>query len=209
MGSASRRPHHWHGQLAPAPASGPLGFATSKAPWCWEWIGGTAWQSPAGCLFSSGSSPGPSLVPPVWTGSGRSSGRTVGHTGVARGLCAPLAGRMPGTSAPACLALPQSLPLHDRCGAAESRSWWGRGTRQAPRPGTQALSCSLPVLQLGSWVPGPVIVSWGTGSTVPHPGRTQAGLGALGAPSPGVLAVLGVGRPRGGDGFARTQPWVL
>lgn len=34
-------------------------------------------------------------MPPVWTGSGRSSGRTVGHTGVARGLCAPLAGRMP------------------------------------------------------------------------------------------------------------------
>ncbi|XP_038968683.1 inositol-tetrakisphosphate 1-kinase isoform X4 [Rattus norvegicus] len=44
---------------------------------------------------TSGSSPGPSLMPPVWTGSGRSSGRTVGHTGVARGLCAPLAGRMP------------------------------------------------------------------------------------------------------------------
>ncbi|KAG3260485.1 inositol-tetrakisphosphate 1-kinase, transcript variant X1 [Ictidomys tridecemlineatus] len=44
---------------------------------------------------TSGSSPGPSLVPPVWTGSGRSSGRTVGHTRVARGLYAPLAGRMP------------------------------------------------------------------------------------------------------------------
>ncbi|XP_073923384.1 inositol-tetrakisphosphate 1-kinase isoform X3 [Castor canadensis] len=44
---------------------------------------------------TSGSSPGPSLMPPVWTGSGRSGGRTVGHTGVARGLCAQLAGRMP------------------------------------------------------------------------------------------------------------------
>ncbi|XP_004754852.1 inositol-tetrakisphosphate 1-kinase isoform X1 [Mustela nigripes] len=43
----------------------------------------------------SGSSPGPSLVPPVWTGSGRSGGRTVGYTGAARGLCASLAGRMP------------------------------------------------------------------------------------------------------------------
>lgn len=54
--------------------------------------------SPAGCLFSPGSSPGPSLVPPVWTSSGRSGGRTVGHTGAARGLCASLAGRTPGTS---------------------------------------------------------------------------------------------------------------
>uniref|UniRef100_A0A8C0T3R4 Inositol-tetrakisphosphate 1-kinase n=1 Tax=Canis lupus familiaris TaxID=9615 RepID=A0A8C0T3R4_CANLF len=44
---------------------------------------------------TSGSSPGPSLVPPVWTGSGRSGGRTVGYSGAARGLCAPLAGRMP------------------------------------------------------------------------------------------------------------------
>ncbi|KAF0873347.1 ITPK1 kinase, partial [Crocuta crocuta] len=44
---------------------------------------------------TSGSSPGPSLVPPVWTGSGRSGGRTVGHTGAARGLCAPVAGRTP------------------------------------------------------------------------------------------------------------------
>uniref|UniRef100_A0A8D0N468 Inositol-tetrakisphosphate 1-kinase n=1 Tax=Sus scrofa TaxID=9823 RepID=A0A8D0N468_PIG len=43
---------------------------------------------------TSGSSPGPSLVPPAWTGSGR-SGRTVGHTGAARGLRAPLAGRTP------------------------------------------------------------------------------------------------------------------
>ncbi|XP_029413828.1 inositol-tetrakisphosphate 1-kinase isoform X3 [Nannospalax galili] len=43
---------------------------------------------------TSGSSPGPSLMPPVWTGSGR-SGRTVGHTGVAMGLCGSLAGRMP------------------------------------------------------------------------------------------------------------------
>ncbi|XP_076979518.1 inositol-tetrakisphosphate 1-kinase isoform X2 [Tamandua tetradactyla] len=43
---------------------------------------------------TSGSSPGPSLVPPVWTGSGR-SGRTVRHTGAAGGLCAPLAGKKP------------------------------------------------------------------------------------------------------------------
>ncbi|XP_069921654.1 inositol-tetrakisphosphate 1-kinase isoform X3 [Oryctolagus cuniculus] len=44
---------------------------------------------------TSGSSPGPSLVPPVWTGSGRSGGRPVGHTGAAGGLCGPLAGSMP------------------------------------------------------------------------------------------------------------------
>lgn len=48
-------------------------------------------------LFFPGSSPGPSLVSPVWTGSGRSSGRTAGLHRAARGLRAPLAGRTPGT----------------------------------------------------------------------------------------------------------------
>ncbi|XP_054986110.1 inositol-tetrakisphosphate 1-kinase isoform X1 [Sorex araneus] len=44
---------------------------------------------------TSGSPPGPSPVPPVWTGSGRSGGRTAGQHGAARGLSAPLAGRTP------------------------------------------------------------------------------------------------------------------
>lgn len=91
--------------------------------------------SPAGCLFFPGSSPGPSLMPPVWTGSGRSSGRTVGHTGVARGLCAPLAGRMPGTQRlPAWLCLNHFL-VHDFHGAVESWSCWGlQQLQQAPEP---------------------------------------------------------------------------
>uniref|UniRef100_A0A2K5TLZ1 Inositol-tetrakisphosphate 1-kinase n=1 Tax=Macaca fascicularis TaxID=9541 RepID=A0A2K5TLZ1_MACFA len=44
---------------------------------------------------TSGSSPGPSFMPPIWTGSGQSGRRTVGHTRAARGLCAPLVGRTP------------------------------------------------------------------------------------------------------------------
>ncbi|XP_019488465.1 PREDICTED: inositol-tetrakisphosphate 1-kinase [Hipposideros armiger] len=77
--------------------AGSVGLATPKAHSAWQSaprveIGGT---SPAGCLFSPGSSPGPSLAPPVWTVSGRSCGRTVGHTRAARGPRAPLAGRTP------------------------------------------------------------------------------------------------------------------
>lgn len=75
---------------------------------------GAAWHSPAGCLFSPGSSPGPSLMPPVWTGSGGSSGRTVGHTGAAGALCASLAGRTPGTSQRLLLGLrPDHFLVHD------------------------------------------------------------------------------------------------
>lgn len=94
-----------------APASGPYGFPCPRrvllgGQCLGVEIGELLGTPPAGCLFSPGSSPGPSLVPPVWTGSGRSGGRTAGHAGAARGLCTALAGRTPGTS--------QRLPARPR-----------------------------------------------------------------------------------------------
>ncbi|KAI4573240.1 hypothetical protein MJG53_020937 [Ovis ammon polii x Ovis aries] len=92
---------------------------------------------------TSGSSPGPSLVPPVWTGSGRSGRRTVGHTGAARGLRAPLAGKMPGTSQrlPA-WPPPESLPHLDKIeGVFERPS--DEVIRELSRALRQALGVSL------------------------------------------------------------------
>lgn len=125
-------------------------------PCCWclevevsELLG----TSPAGCLFSPGSSPGPSPMPPVWTGSGWSDRRTVGHSWAAGGLCASLAGSTPGTSQrlPA-WPPPASFLVHDRgiavvlelVGLLPSRAG-------APRPGPwPTMVLSIPVLCSGA-----------------------------------------------------------
>ena len=97
---------------------------------------------------------------PVWTGSGRSGGRSVRHTGAAWGLRSPLAGRMPvrPQHLPAWLR-PNHLLVHDSCdpvilelvGVMGSQSRCPLGLA----PGTQWCSArALPVLRLGAWVPG-------------------------------------------------------
>lgn len=86
---------------SPAPASGPGALCPHGSlllPVLRIEVGELLGTSPAGCLFSPGSFPGPSLMPPVWTGSDWSDGRTVGHSWAAGGLCASLAGSTPGTS---------------------------------------------------------------------------------------------------------------
>lgn len=90
-------------------------------------------------------------MPPVWTGSDWSDGRTVGHSWAAGGLCASLAGSTPGTSQhlPA-WPPPTSFLVHDH-GIAVVLVGLLAARAGAPRPGPwHTMVLSLPVLRSGA-----------------------------------------------------------